>query len=97
MLEDTDLWVRLAMLGPFVLLRRRTIIRQRTEGSLMDRGRRDRLLLGALERHGLKVAELLDATPGREGLAPVTRQRGARTRAGGARRGRRRPRRRDAE
>ena len=80
-LEDTDLWVRLAILGPFVLLRRRTITRQRPEGSLMDRGRRDRLYFAALERHGLKVAELLDATPGREDLARASRANAAVARA----------------
>jgi hypothetical protein len=38
--EDTDLLRRLRCLGPFATIRRRTIVRQTTSGSLTDRARR---------------------------------------------------------
>lgn len=37
--EDDDLWLRLAMKGPFAVVRRRTILRRHTRGGLRDRGR----------------------------------------------------------
>jgi glycosyltransferase involved in cell wall biosynthesis len=38
--EDDDLWLRLAINGPFATVRRRTIVRRHTRGGLRDRGRR---------------------------------------------------------
>ena len=38
--EDDDMWVRLAMQGPFAIVSRRTIVRRHTRGGLRDRGRR---------------------------------------------------------
>ena len=38
--EDDDLWLRLAMRGPFATLRRRTIVRRHTRNGLRDKGRR---------------------------------------------------------
>jgi hypothetical protein len=35
--ENHELWLRLATLGPFCILRRRTIVHRRTRGSLKDR------------------------------------------------------------
>ncbi len=46
--EDTDLWLRLAIRGPFALVRRRTAVIARTEGSLSVLDRPDRLKLYAL-------------------------------------------------
>jgi hypothetical protein len=37
--EDADLWLRLAMLGPFSFVRRRTVRHQPTRGSQHERGR----------------------------------------------------------
>ena len=37
--EDDDLWLRLAMKGPFAMVQRRTVIRRHTRGGLRDRGR----------------------------------------------------------
>jgi glycosyl transferase family 2 len=50
-LEDGELWLRLATRGPFALLQRRTITRQHTRGSLGERGRRGHYLL-AMEHMG---------------------------------------------
>ena len=66
--EDTDLWVRLAIVGPFVFLRRRTVVRRETPGSLMAWGGSSGAYLAALEHHGNRVAELLAETPGKEWL-----------------------------
>jgi hypothetical protein len=40
-MEAWEMWMRLAQLGPFALLRRRTIVYQTTKGSLSQRGRND--------------------------------------------------------
>jgi hypothetical protein len=37
--EDDDMWLRLAMAGPFAMLKRRTVIRRHTRGGLRDWGR----------------------------------------------------------
>jgi glycosyl transferase family 2 len=50
-LEDNDLWLRLAMRGPFSLVRRRTILKQTTRGGLKERGRRSGAYLTATERY----------------------------------------------
>ncbi len=47
-MEGSELWPRLAMHGPFATLRRRTIVRQATRGSLVERARRDGSYLRAL-------------------------------------------------
>lgn len=80
-IEDTDLWVRLATLGPFAFLQRATMHRQETAGSLAERGRRDGVYFAALERHGERTAELLERTPGHEALAPHARANAAVARA----------------
>jgi len=38
--EDSELWVRLAMRGPFAYVRRRTVVAQTTRGGLKQRGSR---------------------------------------------------------
>ncbi len=38
--EDSELWLRLAMRGPFAYVRRRTVVRQATRGGLKERGSR---------------------------------------------------------
>jgi hypothetical protein len=63
--EDTDLWVRMATLGPFAFLRCKTIVRVPTQLSLMETAGRSGAYLAAIERHGHKLAELLGRTPGR--------------------------------
>jgi Glycosyl transferase family 2 len=61
-MEGSELWPRLAARGPFATLRVRTVIRQATGGSHLDRGRRDGLYLPALElaaRSALALVEQL--------------------------------------
>jgi glycosyl transferase family 2 len=58
--EDTDLWVRLAMVGPVATLSRRTIVHQKTAGSLLERARRN----GAdLDAHELSARSALEWLP----------------------------------
>jgi hypothetical protein len=68
--EDSDLLVRLALRGPFVTLQRRTVLPQRTVGSLSDRARRagyyleaaaisSKMLIAELERAGDPDSEAL--------------------------------------
>jgi hypothetical protein len=47
--EDSQLWVRLAIRGPFAFLRRRTVVRRTTRGGLSDRGGRSGAYLEAWE------------------------------------------------
>jgi hypothetical protein len=54
--EDTDLWVRLAMHGPFCLVSHRTIVRQSTPGGLKERGAREGQYLPAIA-HRAREAE----------------------------------------
>jgi hypothetical protein len=57
--EDTDLWRRLAVLGPFSLVRRRTLVHRPTAGGLRETGRRTGAYLGAAERSlGRLVGEI---------------------------------------
>jgi glycosyltransferase involved in cell wall biosynthesis len=49
-LEDGELWLRLATWGPFSFLQRRTIVRQVTSGSLRDRGSRSGHYFRAIEQ-----------------------------------------------
>jgi hypothetical protein len=70
-LEDGDMWLRLAPLGPFCLLQRRTVVRQHTRGSLGDRGTRSGALLVGCEelaRHVKLLVEKL-ARPDASSLA----------------------------
>jgi glycosyltransferase involved in cell wall biosynthesis len=55
-LEDGELWLRLATRGPFVFLQRRTIIRQITQGSLRDAGCRGGAYLPAIEQMARSAA-----------------------------------------
>ena len=74
--EDDDLWLRLAMRGPFATLRRRTIVRRHTRGGLRDKGRRGGMYTVAntrsLER---AIGELNSVRPGREELLELARAR----------------------
>jgi hypothetical protein len=49
-LEDGELWLRLATRGPFAFLQRRTIVRQQTRGSLVEFGSRNGAYLQAMEQ-----------------------------------------------
>jgi Glycosyl transferase family 2 len=49
-LEDGELWLRLATRGPFAFLQRRTIVRQHTRGSLVELGSRNGGYLHAMEQ-----------------------------------------------
>ena len=55
--EYNDLVLRLALLGPFALVRRRTVVIQATRGSLLDRGRRRGQYLQALAESARRTAE----------------------------------------
>jgi hypothetical protein len=57
--EDCDLWVRLAMVGPFAFLARQTVVHRRTPNSLSERGAASGGYLLAEERHCERLAELL--------------------------------------
>jgi Glycosyl transferase family 2 len=83
--EDSDLFVRLARRGPFVTLQRRTLLRQRTVGSVSDRARRaghyleaaaisSKALVAELERGGDSDSEtLLEQAKGAAQLAAALR------------------------
>jgi glycosyl transferase family 2 len=62
-LEDSDLWLRLATLGPFSLVRRRTIVHQVTAGSLKERARRAGGYLAAGELCAANVASAAEQLP----------------------------------
>jgi hypothetical protein len=68
--EDTDLWRRLALLGPFALMRRRTVVREEGEDSLSARARRDGSALAGYERSVRRLQERLTVGGG-EAAAPV--------------------------
>ncbi len=55
--EDTDLWQRLALRGPFAMLQRRTIVRQHTRGSLLERGRERGEYFPTFERSSRRIAD----------------------------------------
>lgn len=57
-MEGWDLWLRLALLGKYALLQRRTIIVQTTEGSLSNRAARSGEYLRAIETMSTIVAGL---------------------------------------
>lgn len=48
-MEGSELWPRLAARGRFATLRRQTVVRQATRGSLVDRARRDGSYIRALD------------------------------------------------
>jgi hypothetical protein len=60
--EYTDFVLRIALQGPFALLHRRTVVPQRTRGSLLDRGRSSgrylEVLCGIVERTAEATREL---------------------------------------
>ena len=58
--EDSDLFLRLALRGPFCLLGRRTIVHRTTRGSLSERGIRSGQYLNAMEASARGAAEALD-------------------------------------
>jgi hypothetical protein len=72
--EDVDAWLRLALRGPFALLRRRTVTLRRSSDSLLVRGRREGSYLDAFERISAGMPEALEAA-GRHDL--VGRARGS--------------------
>jgi glycosyltransferase involved in cell wall biosynthesis len=53
--EDCDLFLRLAMRGPFTILGRRTIVHAKTRGGLHERGIRDGEYLRAMELSAAKA------------------------------------------
>jgi hypothetical protein len=61
--EDTDLLRRLAVLGPFALVARRTVVRQATAGGLRDRAQRAGLYTTAAERSAANLAEMVSRQP----------------------------------
>ena len=58
--EDSDLWLRIAIRGPFVMLRRRTVVPQNTRGGLRERGRRSGEYLDTAERIWTRAAGELE-------------------------------------
>jgi GT2 family glycosyltransferase len=67
--EDRDLWLQLSLRGPFALLRRRTIVRQSTRGSLWEWGLRSGAYLDAFElstRRAIRALEGLGTAPARD-------------------------------
>jgi glycosyltransferase involved in cell wall biosynthesis len=58
--EDSDLWLRIAMRGPFVMVRRRTVVPQNTRGGLRERGRRSGEYLNTAERIWTRTAGELE-------------------------------------
>jgi hypothetical protein len=72
--SDADAWLRLALQGPFAFLRRRTVVVRRSPDSLLARGRREGLYLGAWEHIAARMTTEL-ASAGRHEL--VGRARGS--------------------
>jgi hypothetical protein len=62
--EGGELWARLAFRGPFGLLQRRTIVKGRTPGSLVQQWRDSGAFLDAFETTALKGAAQLDTMAG---------------------------------
>lgn len=73
--EDVDLWRRLAVLGPFSLLRRRTLVRRATPGGLQETGRRTGAYLWVAERSLGRLVTEIERRRGREGRRLVARAR----------------------
>ena len=57
-MEGWELWLRLALLGPFALLQRRTVVVQATRGSLTEQSGRDGEYLRALETIATSVSSI---------------------------------------
>jgi cellulose synthase/poly-beta-1,6-N-acetylglucosamine synthase-like glycosyltransferase len=74
--EDNDLWLRLSVRGPFVVLHRRTVALGRTPASLSVRARRDGSELAANRRSLLSMERSLEQAQNRSAAASV---RGARS------------------
>jgi hypothetical protein len=62
--EGGELWARLAFRGPFALLQRRTIVKRRTAGSLVEQWRDSGAFLDAFETTARRGAEQLDSLTG---------------------------------
>jgi hypothetical protein len=73
--EDDDLWLRLALKGPFAMLQRRTIVRRHTRGGLRDRGRRDGTYTEANTQSLKRVLIELESRPGPEAEELIARTR----------------------
>jgi glycosyltransferase involved in cell wall biosynthesis len=73
--EDDDLWLRLAIKGPFAMLQRRTIVRRHTRGGLRDRGRRRGTYTEANRQSLAGVVEQLERRPGPDTAELVARAR----------------------
>jgi hypothetical protein len=75
--EDDDLWLRLAMRGPFATLRRRTIVRRHTRNGLRDKGRRAGMYTVANTRSIERAIGELEQRPvsGRADLLELARAR----------------------
>jgi hypothetical protein len=69
--DDGEIWVRLAALGPFCLVRRKTIVHRETRGSLKYRGARVGEALRAFELFGESAAAVVArlARPARDARA----------------------------
>jgi GT2 family glycosyltransferase len=65
--EDDDLWLRLAMEGPFAMVQRRTVIRRHTRGGLRDRGRGAGVYTEASRRSLTRAIGRLERHPGPDG------------------------------
>lgn len=61
--EDNDLWTRLALLGPFSYVRRRTVVRGSGPDSLYRRGRRSGEHLTAVTLSASRIAEEVERLP----------------------------------
>jgi hypothetical protein len=57
--EHAELWLRLALRGPFCLVRKHTVVHQTTRGSLMERGIREHQYIRSFEVMGETVIEPL--------------------------------------
>jgi hypothetical protein len=66
--EDGELWVRLAFQGSFAFLRRRTVVRTYTAGSLKEAGRRRGLYLHVFEVRARRALEQARSRPERPAL-----------------------------
>jgi glycosyltransferase involved in cell wall biosynthesis len=74
--EDNDLWLRLAMRGPFATVQRRTIVQQTTRGGLRERGRQTGAYVDAIDRYLTRAVGELAALPGRDTTRMVASARG---------------------
>ena len=61
--EDNDLWSRLSLIGPFALLRRRTVVRRRTPGGLRELGLSSGTYLTACAASAARIVEEVERRP----------------------------------